>query len=491
MYLGRSVLGRASTRSVSSAALLIALAGTFGCGSAKSANPTVGQEQDPDEVSWNGTIAPIVAKKCTGCHRQGGIAPMSLESYAIAKRYAQDMLYQVQAGNMPPWGARNTDECTPPLAFKNDPRLTDDEVTELQAWVDAGAPEGARSSKPLPQPITEELTDADLHLTIPTTIDVAGTSDRIVCFSLDPGLDSEQWINAVQVTPGNPEIVHHVLLFADPDGESASLAGDQQYYDCFGGPGLTGAGTDVRLLAAWAPGGVPMVTPPDVALDVAAHSRMVLQVHYHPHSTVSSTVDSSTSVDIRFSSGAPKYPGRLQLIGNLTPDLKEKAGGDGYGLMPDPDDTDPNTPEFVVPPNKPAHTETERILIQPQSGGAAHYKLWGIATHMHYVGTDMKIDLLRPDGTRDCLLQTPAWDFNWQRVYYYDAPLDSVPVANLGDTLELRCTYDNTMDNPFVVEALEQQNLSAPVPVNLGETTLNEMCLGAFGVAMVGGGLTE
>jgi hypothetical protein len=462
---------------------LVALT-AFGCGSSRSPSSTA-QEAEP--VSWNGQIAPIVSRKCTGCHRQGGIAPMSLESYAVAKRYAEDMLFQVQSGTMPPWGARNTDECTPPFAFKNDPRLTDDELAKLQAWVDAGAPEGAASSKPLPQPITNELTDADLHLSIPATVDVAGADDRMLCFSLDPGLDDEKWINAVQVTPGNSEIVHHVLLFADPNGQSVTLAGSQGYYDCFGGPQLDA----VRLLAAWAPGGVPMVTPPDVALDVSAHSRMVMQVHYHPHAAVQSTIDSSTSVDIRFAPGVPKYPGRLVLLGNLSPDKKQAAGGDGYGLLPDPDDTDPNTPEFVIPPNKPAHTETERVLIQPTSDGAKRYRLWGVATHMHYVGTDMKITLQHPDSSSDCLLQTPAWDFNWQRVYYYDAPLDSVPIVNLGDALEMRCTYDNTMDNPFVVQALQQQGLQAPVTVKLGETTLDEMCLGAFGVAMEGNGILQ
>ena len=477
-------MGHPLSRTVLSTGLFALAAATFGCGSDKSASPGIGQEQQPDEVSWNGQIAAIVSKKCTGCHTTGGIAPMSLETYASAKPYATTMLAEVKAKAMPPWGAQNTNECTPPFAFKDDPRLTDDEQALLQAWVDAGAPEGGRSTKPLPKPIRSAITDADLHLTIPTTIDVAGSDDRMLCFSLDPQVDEEKWINAVQVTPGNSEIVHHVLLFADPDGQSIDLAGSQNYYDCFGGPQLD----KTVLLAAWAPGGVPMVTPPDVALDLSAHSRIVMQVHYHPHTAVQSTVDSSTSVDIRFAADVPKYPGRLVLIGNLSQGDMDKAGGPGYGLMSDPDDTDPNKPEFVIPPNKSAHTETMRVLIPPAATGIKQYRLWGVATHMHYVGTDMKIDLTHGDtGSDDCLLQTPAWDFNWQRVYYYDAPLDSAPVIKPGDVLNFRCTYDNTMDNDFVREALAQQGLESPVSVPLGETTLDEMCLGAFGIALEGG----
>jgi hypothetical protein len=83
----------------------------------------------------------------------------------------------------------------------------------------------------------------------------------------------------------------------------------------------------------------------------------------------------------------------------------------------------------------------------------------------------------------ECLLQTPDWDFNWQRGYLYDAPLDELPTVKSGDTLDFRCTYDNSLANPFVREALDAQGLTAPRDVVLGEETLDEMCLGVFGVA--------
>ena len=47
----------------------------------------------------------------------------------------------------------------------------------------------------------------------------------------------------------------------------------------------------------------------------------------------------------------------------------------------------------------------------------------------------------------------------------------------------MRCTYDNTLNNPGVVEALGQQGLEEPVEVRLGEETLDEMCLGIYGIA--------
>jgi hypothetical protein len=46
----------------------------------------------------------------------------------------------------------------------------------------------------------------------------------------------------------------------------------------------------------------------------------------------------------------------------------------------------------------------------------------------------------------------------------------------------MKCTYDNTLGNPKVVQALKEQGLSQPKDVSLGETTLDEMCLGAYEV---------
>jgi len=119
-------------------------------------------------------------------------------------------------------------------------------------------------------------------------------------------------------------------------------------------------------------------------------------------------------------------------------------------------------------------------------------RLWSIGTHMHYVGTGMRIEIDRSRRTgllakgepmRECLIETPRWDFHWQRGYAYDAPMDGLPTASAGDVLHLRCKYDNSMDNPHVREALNEQRLTAPREVKLGENTLDEMCLGVFGVA--------
>lgn len=46
----------------------------------------------------------------------------------------------------------------------------------------------------------------------------------------------------------------------------------------------------------------------------------------------------------------------------------------------------------------------------------------------------------------------------------------------------MQCEYDNTLDNPGVRRALDDAGLEVPVNVGLGEGSLDEMCVGIFGV---------
>jgi hypothetical protein len=430
----------------------------------------------PESVTWSQHIAPLVAEKCNGCHQAGGIAPLSFESYELAYEWAGRMLLNVEAGTMPPWGAQKTDECSPRHSWKDDPRLDEYETDMLRAWVEAGAPEGDPAlAAPLPAAASLTLDDANLHLTLPSAIEVSGNTDRFVCFSLDPGLANDTWIDGVQVNPGNEAIVHHVLIFADLEAESVTKAGADGYYDCFGGPGIQG---DLQLLGAWAPGALPALTPPGVALPLKGGARLVMQVHYHP-TGAGVDVDDGTSVDLRFAQGEPEYVGGLALLGNFERANMDEAGGLGFGLVAGPGDPEAG-PEFLIPANAKAHTETLRLRIPDDS---PTYHVWGAGTHMHYVGRDMKIEVQRAGTLDECLVQTPAWDFNWQRLYYYDTPIERTPTVNAGDVISMRCTYDNSMDNVFVREALAARGETAPLDVRLGEETLDEMCLGVFGIA--------
>jgi hypothetical protein len=457
------------------------------CGSSSapggSAGSSSGGGVSGDAPTWHADIAPLVSEHCQSCHSDGGIAPFGLQTYAEAKMWAGTFEGVLPSGFMPPFLAATTSDCQPRFGFKDDLRLTPEEIELFIRWNAAGCPEGdAKTAAALPAPPQFELMDADVSVKIPAPVTIMPGQDQFICFSLTPDVTSlmatgpeaallgdRVLIDGAQIHPGNSAIVHHVLVFTDETGQSAALAGDKGHYDCFGGPKLDAP----SLVMAWAPGGVPMTAPEGVAMVVPSKGRLVMQVHYHPSSTPQ--VDDATSLELRgYGAGIPTYISTLKLIGN--------ARNQAKGLQPGPDDT--SAPEFRIPAGSTNHTESMQF---PMPAASPDLRLWAVGTHMHYVGTDMRIGITRAapgaEPAEECLLQTPKWDFDWQRGYRYDVGIEQAPSIKAGDVLNLRCSYDNSMQNGAVADALIEQGLSEPRDVVLGEETLDEMCLGIFGIA--------
>ena len=423
-----------------------------------------GEVIDEDAPTWYADVAPVVAEHCTGCHTEGGIAPYSFTDYESTAPLASALALAVESGSMPPWGAAVTDECTPPYGFKDDISLSTEEVELIRAWSDAGAPAGdPEFAAELPAPPDTQLDPVDTVLQMAEGVTIDGTRDQFLCFSLDPGVEIDRYFNGMQIVPGNDKVVHHVLVYLDETGESEELAGDDGVYECSGG---AIGGT---LLGAWAPGTVPMRTPEDVGMRVTAGSRIVLNIHYHP-TGLGPEVDEGTRVELDWMDEQPTWRGEMTLVGNSnSPDE----------LLPNDGDRD-GGPEFRIPAGAQGHLE-EMVFQIPE--GIPQLRVWSVGSHMHYVGTDMQIRL-QGDTYDDCMLHTPNYSFEWQRLYSFDTDLDQMPLAIGGDQIYLRCEYDNSMNNPFVVEALKEQGLDGPIDVVLGEETLDEMCLGVFGIAV-------
>jgi len=442
----------------SAATLLASLLLLAGCSSPSSA--------DAPSVTFHRDVEPLLQRSCQGCHVAGGIAPFPLMKYSDARPMVDAIVDQTASRTMPPWHAQDTDECTAPHGWKNDIRLSDDEIALLRKWRDENAPEGDMSDAPTPiVPITG-LPGVQMELTPATPYSVAPSADQFHCFVLDPKLMTDSFLNGLFVVPGNSAVVHHVLVFSDPTRASAAKADSTGSYDCFGGAGVPNA----DLLMAWTPGGVPLEYPSNIAAPIAAGSLIVMQVHYHPHSTTT-TVSEATTLQLRFSDTAPDYRAVTTLVGNFKTQLPS-----GDGLLPGPDDP-ASGPAFIFPSGESAHTETMKFTYKGLRANGISPKIYGVGGHMHYVGTDEKVTLAKADGTSACLMQIPHWDFDWQRRYDYDAAIDDLPALSPGDSLGIRCTYDNTMDNPQVAASLAEQGLTAPHDVSLGETTLDEMCL--------------
>ncbi|MEZ4382963.1 MAG: hypothetical protein R3A79_16675 [Nannocystaceae bacterium] len=417
------------------------------------------------DVTWYQHVQPIIAERCWACHSAEGALSFSLETYDVAQQFAPLMLEKIVGSDsppyyMPPFLARESAACTPEVPWRDDPRLSDAEIATLEAWIAAGKPEGdPADAAPIPDWKPEALGGDTL-----ATIESAGYTlaadvkeDQYRCFSLGTALDAPVWLTGLQVNPGDPAVVHHVVLFSDPNGDSAALAQDEGSYPCFGGAGVQ----DSSVLYAWAPGGNPLELPTDAGIPLQPGERVVMQVHYHP--TGAATTD-KTSLTVRWTDAKPAREALMAIIGGVhIAQTNSKSWDD---------------PPFLIPAGAENHVETwrETLNVPP-----ADIRIWSIFPHMHLVGASMEVTL-EHDGAEACLAPLPHWDFDWQRTYVYDAPFSELPRVQNGDVLKVRCTYNNSLSNQGLAKALAEEGIGAPIDMQVGEDTLDEMCVAIVGI---------
>lgn len=385
----------------------------------------------PDDPSGDGTgprfyedVAPIFARSCVGCHREGGVAPFPLVTHEDAIAAAAAMPSMVRSRQMPPWGTDNSGACN---TYQDARWLSDAEIATIAAWAEgdqrAGDPAAA---PPVPGPLPGlPRVDATAAMPAPYTADPK-LSDDYRCFVVDPGVAQDAYLTGFEVRPGEPSVVHHMLLFQleTPEAEAAAAQLDAQSagpgYTCFGGAGTP----STSLVGVWAPGVRAARYPAGTGLPVKGGRKMVVQIHYHNHGQV---LPDRTSVDLM-----------------IEPTVANKSFL--YLLA---------APNLYLPPGKPEVAVTNQY---PLPGFLGQYNVWGVFPHMHTRGRQLRVETDRA-GQTQCLTDVPRWDFNWQQGYFYEG---APRIVGGNDTLRITCTYDTSQ--------LGQ-------PITWGEGTDDEMCL--------------
>ncbi len=340
-------------------------------------------------VTYAKEVSRILQAHCVSCHRPGEIGPFSLTDYRAASGWSSMIAEVVDEGRMPPWLASPEHG-----KFANDARLSDAEKKTIRDWVAAGAPEGKPADLPPPPRFVKgwQIPQPDLILEMPREVEIpAEGSMPYQLVEIDPKLTRDVWIRASEVRPGNPSVVHHVVVYVLPPGVEK----------------IDEAGGD--FLAAYAPGMPPRALPDGVAKRIPAGSKLMLQLHYTPRGT--KQVDRSR-IGLVFADPKAVH--------------KELMSGMALNLR------------LQIPPGATDYVSRADFRFSRPS------KLLALLPHMHLRGKSMRFVARYPDGRHEVLLDVPRYEFDWQNLYALDQPK---PMPE-GTILHTEAHFDNSDENP-------------------------------------------
>jgi len=341
------------------------------------------------QVSYSTHVAAIMQNKCQTCHRPGQTAPFSLLTYDDARKHAAMIKEVVAERRMPPWHA------DPRYGhFSNDRSLNAKDRATLLAWVDQGTPLGDLKDVPpartFPGGWSIGKPDVVFELPDPYYVPAQGVV-AYVYFRVPTKFTEERWIQAAQAIPGDPSVVHHIIVYLlDPS-----------------------KGPDARRkpihFCGYAPGEMPSIFPEGTAKRIPAGAELLFQVHYTPTGRIRTD---RSKVGLVFAKSKPSR--EAFTFGIANPNLLIPARQDNVAV----------SSSFVLP-------EDARLL--------------SFLPHMHLRGKDFKYTITKPGEPSQVALSVPAYDFGWQTYYTLAEPMN----LPKGTRIDCLAHFDNSENNPY------------------------------------------
>ncbi len=366
-------------------------------------------------------VAPILKEKCVSCHREGGIAPFSLNSHMMAQGWSPMMKEVLMTKRMPPA------QVDPNVRhFTNARYMASEELQTLVHWIDAGSPAGKFEIDPLtavaPPSSEWDLGEPDYIVEVPPfTVPATGVLDyENVTINLP--FEEDRWVKSVQHIPGDRRVLHHLLSFIVPaDYEERIVEGENDRYREF--------------LEGYAPGKDEAATYPDnTGVFIPKGSAVQMSLHYTTFGK--ETVD-ATRLGLYFADTEPEHQYSTYALSH---------GGRN----------------LVIPPGVSEHKMSANYVFDDE------IMLHGLRPHMHFRGKHMRFRVVYPDGKQEEILNVPDYNFNWQPTYRLAEPM----LLPAGSRVLVEGAFDNS-----------QYNVGNPDPgatVRGGAQSWDEMFIGYF-----------
>jgi hypothetical protein len=334
----------------------------------------------------------------------------------------------------------------------------------------------AAASKPL-RPGEQRVTVRMPSAYKPSAPTGVGTDDYR-CFLLDPRVAKDSFITGFNVQPGNPDVVHHVILFRVPpdlvsQAEQQDAETPGQGWTCFGTSGLGNDGSidDAPWLGAWAPGGSEQLYGKGLGEPFAAGSRIIMQVHYNllggsePDTSAAeirlTTNPATKALETRLLPAPVELPCRPGNGGDLCD--REKALADVKARFGDGPGSIANGLHLLCGGGPAGPTQScTREVTTPET-------IRGVAGHMHLLGRSIRIEVNPGTPRARTILDIPVWDFDNQG----SRPTPPIHLER-GDTIKVTCTHSQDLRDKLPAFATQREDRY----VVWGEGTTDEMCLG-------------
>ncbi len=343
------------------------------------------------DVTFSEHVAPIIFNNCVKCHRIGQVAPFPLTTYEEVRRRAATIAAVVGSRYMPPWKPEPGW-----VPYRDERRLTAEQIELIRQWVAEGAPEGDPARLPQMPAFADgwQLGTPDLVLEMPAGFAVpADGPDIYRNFVLPTGLSEDKWVKAIELKPSARGVVHHVLFFTDTTGAARAQDGRD------GKPGFPGLGAIFTVqagdpitaltggLGGWVPGTTPAFLPEGIALPLRKGADLLLQTHFHPNGLSQAE---KTVVGLYFGPKPARDLTQLQAPAffGIRANIDIPAGMRDYKLRG----------SFTIP---------------------ADVDAVGVTAHAHYLAREAKLTATLPSGEVRILLWIRDWDFNWQDQYQF------------------------------------------------------------------------
>ena len=396
---------------------------------------------EADTPTFAKDVAPILYENCVSCHRPGEVAPMSLLTYQSTRPWARSIKSKVVSREMPPWHA----DPSASLPFKNDRRLSQDQVDTIVAWVDGGSPQGNVADLPAAPTFDDgwgHPTGLDPDVIIPVPVEYEVPADGVapyVIFTAKLPFEEDVFAEATESRPGNRAVVHHLLTtpreFDEAPDPGPVLQADRS--SRVSPEDLRP--TDLRTRAL---GFLSFYTPGNGFEQYpAGHGKRILggpesyvtfSMHYQP--TGKPEIDRSSLGIWLAQQDAVEFEMIRDGIQAAT------ALAEGTELL---------GPDYLasgihsLAPNIPANASNYKMVsVEPFEEATTIFKFH---PHAHLRGKDFTYMLVYPDGREQTILSVPRFDFNWQTNYELETPL----LVPAGTKLVATAHFDNSTANRY------------------------------------------